>query len=215
MTISTCCASGADACFSKSAGHYARRFRRRGLDRAQRELRAGLRDGGVFGKSVLEVGCGEGGLLIELMADGGSSGLGIDVSEGMIEKAGALARDRGVTERVKFRVGDFAAMEGPAPKADIVVMDKVLCCYPDPGALLARVAASGAGTLAVSYPRDGILARFSFTLMYRIGKLLRWSFYPFYHDPRGLDDMMAGAGFRENRRSTTPFWQIVILRRAA
>jgi 2-polyprenyl-3-methyl-5-hydroxy-6-metoxy-1,4-benzoquinol methylase len=213
--MSGCCPSGTDACFSKSAGHYARRYRRRGLDRAQKELRKGLLADGVLGKSLLDVGCGVGGLLFELMKDGGSSGVGIDLSEGMIGKASAIARDRGVAGQVRFQVGDFAAMEGNVPKADIVVMDKVLCCYPEPGALLARVAATGAGTLAVSYPRDGVLSRFSFTSMYRIGKLLRWSFYPFYHDPQGLDALMAGAGFRESRRSATPFWQIVILQRAA
>jgi ubiquinone/menaquinone biosynthesis C-methylase UbiE len=213
--MSGCCLSGTDACFSKSAAHYARRYRRRGLDRAQKELRAGLLAEGVLGKSLLEVGCGVGGLLFELMKEGGLSGVGIDVSEGMIGKADAIARERGLVGRVRFQVGDFAAMAGEAPKADIVVMDKVLCCYPDPGALLARVAATGAGTLAVSYPRDGILSRFSCMSMHRIGKLLRWSFYPFYHDPQGLDAMMAGAGFRESSRSATPFWQTVILRRDA
>jgi SAM-dependent methyltransferase len=214
MSLSGCCASGADACFSKSAGYYARRYRRRGLDRAQRELRNGLLAVGVSGRSVLDVGCGVGGLLIDLIGDGASSGTGIDVSQGMIEKAASLARDRGVSTQVKFQLGDYAAEGGETIRADIVVMDKVLCCYPDPGALVKRVAASGAETLAVSYPRDGFLARVSFTAMNLLGKILRWSFYPFYHDPRALDAALAGAGFRASRRSTTPFWQIVILKRA-
>jgi magnesium-protoporphyrin O-methyltransferase len=152
-----------------------------------------------------------GGLLIELLHGGASSGIGIDISQGMIEEAGLLARDKGVATNVRFKTGDYGVMKDDGIGADIVIMDKVLCCSSDPGSLIAR--ASGAEKLAVSYPRDAFLARSSFTLMNFLGRLLRWSFYPFYHDPHSLDQLLAATGFHEIRRSATPFWQIVILKR--
>jgi magnesium-protoporphyrin O-methyltransferase len=124
-----------------------------------------------------------------------------------------LARDTGVATKVRFQTGDYGAMSSDAPGAEIVIMDKVLCCSSDPGSLIARAFASGAANLAVSYPRDGLLPRASFTAMNFMGRLLRWSFYPFYHDPHALDRLLAATGFHEIRRSATPFWQIVILRR--
>lgn len=211
--MNDCCGTGAGACFTKSAARYARRYRRRGLDRAQRELRDGLLAEGISGRSVLDVGCGAGGLLIELLHRGASSGMGIDISQGMIEAAGLLARERGVATKVRFQTGDFAALEDDATRAEIVIMDKVLCCSSDPGGLIARASASGAENLAVSYPRDGFLPRASFTLMNFMGRVLRWSFYPCYHEPHALDRLLAATGFHEIRRSATPFWQIVILKR--
>lgn len=64
---------------------------------------------------VLEVGCGTGVNLVGI-ADRIASGVGVDFSARMIERARALARRRGV-ERVRFAIGDATALHA-VPAAD-------------------------------------------------------------------------------------------------
>ena len=46
-----------------------------------------------------------------------------------------------------------------------------------------------------------------------VGRTLRWSFHPFYHEPAELDDMIRTQGVEEVDSRTTPIWQIKIFKR--
>ena len=208
--MSCCTVAGTSKYFSRSAGYYARKFRRRGLDAPQRILVKALRSLGLHAKTVLEIGCGVGGLHLTLLREGAASAFGVEVSDGMIEKAQELASEMGFTSRVAYRVGDFAETNGSVPRSDIVVMDKVLCCYADPGALTRKSAAKCGEVFAVSYPRNAILPRLWFTFTAQIGKILRWSFHPLYHEPADLDAAILAEGFREVYSGTTVVWQVKV-----
>ena len=43
---------------------------------------------------------------------------------------------RGHAERITFRHGDLVALSAELPAADLVTMDRVVCCYPDLEALI-------------------------------------------------------------------------------
>ena len=211
--MACCTLEGTDKMFSSQAKRYAKRFRRRGLDRAQRYVVAELERFGVEGTSILEIGCGIGGLHLTLLRKGAASAFGVEISGGMIAKARELAIELNVSERTKYLQGDFVSAHGEIPSADIVVMDKVLCCYADPNLLIQRSAVRANAFYAVSYPRDRWLARIGFGSSQRIGKLLRWSFHPFYHEPSELDRMVQQQGLREVASQTTPIWQVKVFRR--
>ena len=208
-----CTLEGTDKLFSSQADRYARKFRKKGLDRAQRAIMRVLEQRGLRGRSVLEVGCGVGGLILSLLRKGGSSGFGIEISQGMIAKARELAGEFGMSVRTTYLRGDFATLEGEVPIADIVVLDKVLCCYPDPDVLIERSSARAAIYYAVSYPRDAVMARSYFTATERLGTMLKWSFHPFYHKPRDLDELIFRQGWEEMDAETTPMRQVKVFRR--
>lgn len=211
--MSCCTASSTGKVFSESAGYYAWKFRHRGLDRVQRMLARALRDVDLASKSILEVGCGVGALHLTLLMDGAASAFGIDVSEGMLAKAREMAAEMGLEARTAYQAGDFAASDGSIPRSDIVILDKVVCCYADPETLLGKSAGKCSHVLAVSYPRDGWISRWLFRSYEVAGKLMNWKFHPFYHEPSRLEGATRSHGFEEVFSGKTIIWQVKVYER--
>ena len=199
--------------FSRQARRYAKRFRTKGLDRAQRIILNQLLAVGIEGGSVLEVGCGVGGLHISLLMNGAGSATGVDLSEGMINEAKQLSNEFGVADKVNYLCGDLVSTDGEAKAADIVVLDKVLCCYVDPKTLIKRSTSKTNWLYAVSYPRGALLARIGFVTLQSLGTWLRWSFHPFYHEPLSLIAAIKREGFLEIGSGATLIWQVKLFRR--
>lgn len=211
--MSCCTTEGTGKMFSTHAARYAKKFRRNGLDRAQRRIVEELERAGLKGKTILEVGCGVGGLHLTLLTKGADSALGVDLSEGMIEEARKLAREFGVDERTSYMQGDPVTGNGSIPERDIVILDKVLCCYAEPAKLIERSAAKAGELYAVSYPRESWLAVVGFGFIQWVGTLFRWSFHPYYHKPDWLKRLITDQGLTETGSATTPVWQIKLFRR--
>src|SRR5581483_4319164 len=76
-------------------------------------------------------------------------------------KGDRMAERRGVSDRTTFRVGDGARAE--LPPADVVVLNRVFCCYPDIDALLENSLAAARSVYAFTTPPStgfaGALAR--------------------------------------------------------
>ena len=211
--MACCTTEGTDRMFSKQADHYAKKFRKKGLDRPQRLIVEVLEQLGVAGRSILEIGCGVGGLHLSLLQKGGSFALGVEVSGGMIAKARELARELGFYERASYVQGDFVSTCNELSTTDIVVLDKVLCCYANPKVLIERSAAKANMLYAISYPRDAWIARLFFGSTERLGTLLRWSFHPFYHQPAEIEAIVREQGLEEVNSKVTPLWQVRVFRR--
>jgi magnesium-protoporphyrin O-methyltransferase len=208
--MSCCSADGADKFFSKQAKRYAKKFRKKGLDKASQHIVEGLIKLGVDSKSLLEIGCGVGGLHLTLLKQGAASAQGVEVSKGMLGAAKTIASEMGLAEKVTYHCGDFVELNGDISQADIVVMDKVICCTTDPVRLIQKSAVYTKSVLAVSYPRKSLLAKVVFAVPSKLGELLRWSFRPYYHHPTLIEKIIEGFGFSDVFSSTTIIWQIRI-----
>src|SRR5262245_52203462 len=209
--MDSCCSREAtDRFFSKYARRYRRRFKRRGLDKASRKLVEGLQHQGIQGSSLLDIGCGVGGVHLTLLKNGASSAQGVEMSTGMIEAAIGLSKEMGLGSRVEHIHGDFVDLDGEIRVADVVIMDKVICCYPDPVQLLGKATARTRNLFAVSYPGRGQLSRIIFNGMHRLGEWLGWSFHPYYHEPMDIDRIITGFGFAERFASATVIWQVKV-----
>lgn len=211
--MSCCSADGADKFFSKQAKRYAKKFRKKGLDKASQHIVEGLTKLGVDSKSLLEIGCGVGGLHLTLLKQGAASAQGVEVSKGMLDAAKVIASDMGLAEKVSYHCGDFVELNGDLSQADIVVMDKVICCYADPIKLIKKSAFHTRSILAVSYPRKSLLAKVGFSVPSKMGELLRWSFHPYYHETALIEQTIEECGLNEVFSATTPIWQIRIYRK--
>lgn len=209
-----CTVEGTGRMFTRQANWYARKFRRKGLDSAQRVIVASLERAGLQGKSILEIGCGVGSLHLSLLQRGASSACGVEISSGMIAKAKELADELGFGERVSYWQGDVVNANGEVDSGDVVVMDKVICCYANPDLLLHTSTAKAKRYYVISYPRNGMLAKIGFGGMEALGSLFRWSFHPFYHSPTRIVEIVRGAGFEEADEATTPIWQIKMFERS-
>jgi magnesium-protoporphyrin O-methyltransferase len=213
--MTECCSpNGYRRMFSRrSAQADARRYRRKGLDGTSRRIFEFLTGHGIAGRSVLEVGGGCGALQLELLKAGASRAVGVELTPTYEEAAAQLINESGLSSRIQRRVGDFAVMGDEVPSADVVVMNRVVCCYPDmPG--LATAAADHAGQLLVmSYPRQTWWTNVGL----RIGNLLlrlgRREFQVFLHPPDEIIATTKQRGLKLVLDQPGMIWTVAALRR--
>jgi SAM-dependent methyltransferase len=163
-----------------------------------------ITDVGVADRTVLDVGCGIGDLAVEAVARGASSGVGFDLSAKAIEQATRLAAARGVGDRTMFHVGDGARLD--LPDADVVVINRVVCCYPDIENLLERTLDAARSVYAITAPiSDGPTGWYNRlwneveNVRYRLRRKKYAGFRTFIHDLDRIDERIRAEGFRRVR----------------
>lgn len=205
----TCCCtptSGIGKFFGHFARRYRRRYARRGLEPTQRQLVEGLRQTGFTGASLLEIGCGVGYLHQQLLREGAQRALGVDISEDMLAQARAAAREAGLTERTEYRQGDFVELADGVAPVDVTLLDKVVCCYPDVAALVARSLAKTRRAYALTYPRDRRFTRLGARLLNVFLWLVRSTYRTYVHDPKRIEAWITAAGFVKCFERHTHVW---------
>jgi predicted O-methyltransferase YrrM len=131
--MSDCCSpKGYRWVFSeRKAESDAIRYRRKGLDATSRRILDTIKRQPLQDRALLEVGGGVGDLQIELPKAGAASAVSIEVTPTYETAARTLLREAGLEDRVERKVMDFAAANGAEPPADIVILNRVICCYHD------------------------------------------------------------------------------------
>ncbi len=204
-----CCdPSEFDAVFtSKYAAQTARKLRSSGLDDTARRMVDFLVDVGVEGADVLEIGGGVGGVHLELLRLGAARATNLELSTAYDHEATRLMREGGVAERVERRIADLAVEPEVVPRADLVVLHRVVCCYPDFRLLLGAAADRARLALVVSFPRPHLLTRAGTALENMSYALRRQSFRTFVHPPDAMAGVMAAHGLDVERTGRTAMWQ--------
>ena len=207
-------------CFDDWVDHWSTQTKRKPTAaKVTASLLDAITDAGVDGRTVLDVGCGIGDLAIEAVARGAVSGVGFDLSPKAIDRARELAESRGVGDRTTFRVGDGAKLD--LPPSDIVVINRVVCCYPDTHNLLERTLGAATSVFAITAPvssgMTGWLNRFwnkALNVGYRLRPSRYSGFRTFVHDLDRIDERIRADGFRpvrhEHRRVV---WDLAVYAR--
>ena len=153
--VSGCCEPGdLDDIFGTArAERDAREYRRRGVRGQSRWIVDALRDR-ARGRSVLEVGGGVGAVQIELLRAGATRATNVELSASYEVAARDLLDSTGVADRVDRHIADFVTTAAQMPPADLVVLDRVVCCYPDAQALVTAAAQHARDSLALTFPVD-------------------------------------------------------------
>jgi magnesium-protoporphyrin O-methyltransferase len=169
-------------------------------------LVAGLNRTGLAGATVLEIGSGVGYLHQLLLTRGAASATGVEMAAGMLAEARAAAHAQGLTARVSYREGDFVALAPEIPPADVVLLDKVICCYPDARGLVALSLARARRVYAFTIPRVRVINRIGVGLMAFVFWLFRSPFRNYLHDPAAIDQWLAAGGFDRAFEDQTALW---------
>lgn len=189
-----------------------RRYRRRGASGTTRQLIEALVGMGVEGGTVLDIGGGVGAIQHSLLAAGASRARSVDASQAYSEIAGEEAARRGLTARIESSHGDFVALAESIPPADIVTLDRVICCYHDMRALVAASAARARRLYGVVYPRDVWWLRPVFALGNLVLRLRRSSFRIFLHSTTEVEALIAAEGLRPAIQRFHGMWQVAVFR---
>lgn len=191
-----CCSqpSGYGEFFSeKQAQRDARRYRSKGIGKAAQWIVSMVRERGIEGCTVLEPGGGVGAIQVELLKAGASRSLVVELSAGYDGPANELAREEGFEGRIERRVGDFAA-DG-VEDADIVVLHRVVCCYPDYERLLGTAARKARRTIVFTYPPRNAVSRSVFGALNLWMRVRGKEFRAFAHPPEAMVEVVRRAGF--------------------
>ncbi len=199
----------------RAAERYVRSFLKRGLDSTAGPMVEALRSQGLQAASVMEIGAGAGTAVVSMLEAGASRATAFEISPAYEAPAHRLFAARGISAPIDWNTGDFVAIGGEAPEADVVFMNRVVCCYPDMADLVDAAGSKSNRLLAMSYPRD----RWLFRLFVRIGnawlRFRRNSFRVFIHDPDAVAARVETAGLREIASGTTPGWHWKVWERVA
>jgi magnesium-protoporphyrin O-methyltransferase len=152
----------------------------------------------VRGATVLDVGGGIGAIEIALIAAGAERATNIELSGGYEDAAGELIAERGCEGRVDRRVGDFVTAE--VDPHDIVVLHRVVCCYPDVDALVGVAAEHTKRTLLLTYPQERMWMRAGLRLINVWLRLSRCGFRTYVHPVPMIVAAAQARGLRLERR---------------
>ena len=209
------CEQGFEIFDRRTAEADLRRYRKDGPDRSTRMLLDLIRASGIRGASVLDVGAGIGVIDHELLRDGASHAVLVDASPTSLEAARSEARRRGHLDRVDFVDGDFVARAASIDLADIVTLDRVVCCYPDVESLVRLSASKARALYGLVLPRDRAILRFGARVLNLWFRLRRIRYRAFVHSNDRVDALAAAEGLRPRAEARTFYWRVVLYERAA
>ncbi|MGO9413252.1 MAG: class I SAM-dependent methyltransferase [Spirochaetia bacterium] len=189
-------------------------YRKRGPRRTTRMLIKELLALGVQGRSVLEVGGGVGAVHLALLKAGAREATDVDASGAFLKVAEREAGRHRLHGRVTYVHGNFVDLAPRVATADVVTLDKVVCCYSDAQSLLEASAEHARSILGLVYPRDGWLSR-----LVNWAFNLRWvrvadGFRTYVHPRVAVEAAVRSRGLHLVRRTTLGFWQVAVFSRS-
>ncbi|SRR5712691_1460295 len=207
-----CCPpAGCELFTERVARRDADRYRRRGLGKVARRLVALVAGRGA---NVLEVGGGVGAVQIELLRAGAERAVNVELSPAYEEEAAKLLREAALEERVERHLLDFARDASRLEVADVVLMNRVVCCYPDMPALVGAAAERTRRILALSYPPDTWPFRLAARMINLWCRATRKEFRFFVHPPAAMFRVAEDHGLDLANRERSALWELAALERA-
>ena len=198
---------------AKFARRELKRYLNKGPIPSTRKLISALRNEGVSGLTLLDVGGGIGAIQLELLQAGASTACGIDAAPAYLDVAREEASRRGVVKRITYTHGDFAEMAEEVEAADIVPLDRVICCYPDLPGLVKPSVAKARRYYGIVYPRTHWMMRLACPIINLVSALRRCPLRFYLHAPAEIDRLVRDCGFEVRHESTTFLWCVVVYAR--
>ena len=215
-TAMTCCHCEGirDVFDEKRVRKELKQYHRKGLRKTSRLLvDALLADGG--GQTLLDVGGGLGGIQLALLRSGVRRATSVDASPAYVAAARQEAGSRGLDAQVDYVTGDFVEVAGRIEAADVVTLDRVVCCYPDMPALVGASAARARHLYGLVYPRDAWWMYVAGSMTNLLFRLRRSPMRFFVHPAEAVEAEVQRHGFESAYRQKTLLWQVFTFRRTS
>ena len=198
---------------SKEARRRLRRYRKKGLDPLARSLVDYLSSREIDDTDVLEVGGGLGHLQLELFRSGAASSVNIELSAGYEEAAAELLDSEGLGDRVERRLGDFVALQDRVSPADIVLLNRVVCCYPRMPEMMGAALNKTKRFLALSFPRERWFMKMAIAAGNAWWAMRSCDFRAYVHPVSEIESLARDSGFEIAYRYRSLGWQAVVFER--
>lgn len=208
------CCEITDRAFSEAeARRELRSYSRNGPPRQTQLILEAIRALEFRNASLLDVGGGIGIIHHELLRDVVKEATHVDASSAYLKEAKVETARRGHSERVTFIHADFIDVATGLPKADIVTLDRVVCCYPDFRGLLKAAAHQSRAALALTYPRETGYMRVFLNAASFFQRLRRDPFRVFLHPVAEMDSLIKREGFERIVLRRLFVWEMALYRK--
>jgi SAM-dependent methyltransferase len=217
--VSGCCGSGIPSCEAvfdeKAASDDVDRFRRHGPRWATRELIDELSTGfALAASSVIDIGAGVGAVHLGLLERGAAHAVDLDGSSAYLRAASVEAERLGFADRVEHVLGDAVVIGPLLEPADLVALDRVICCFADLADLLGAAAALASQRIGLVYPRDiwwiRVGARLTNPVLFSRSAGFRFR----VHRREAIAGLLVGAGFVPLAARDGRLWRVETWERA-
>jgi SAM-dependent methyltransferase len=190
-------------------------YRRNGPSPSTRQLLSATRQAGIAGMSVLDIGGGIGAIAHELLASGAAHATLVDASAAYLAAARAEAERRQTSTSLESVNSDFVSVAQDVPIADVVTLDKVVCCYPDMDSLLAAATGRARKLFGIVYPRDGWWMRIAMALENAVRSLRRSAFRVYMFENSAIDHAIRRAGLTPRFEHRGAWWIVALYERSS
>jgi magnesium-protoporphyrin O-methyltransferase len=165
------------------------------------------------GATVLDIGGGVGVIDQELLRRGASRAVLVDASPAYLDAARQAATDAGLLERWEIVAGDFVCRADQVAAADIVTLDRVICCYRAVDELVPASAAHARRLYGLVLPRD----RWYVPLLIRLENVRHWlrrsAYRAYAHANSRVDEHLRAAGLSLRSEAFTSVWRVALFER--
>jgi hypothetical protein len=115
---------------------------------------------------------------------------------------------------VTFVDGDFVALADGIPPADVVTLDRVICCYPEMERLVAASAAKAQRLYGAVFPRERWMVKTMSTVGNLVWRLRRNPFQSYIHPTSAIDAAVRRQGFTPRTVVDTLIWRVAVYARS-
>jgi hypothetical protein len=204
------CSCGPNTFDAKAAEGDLKRYRKQGPDATTRALIDAIVAEGVRGATLLDIGGGIGAIQLALLDAGAASATSVDATEAYVQVAKAEADRRGFADRTDGRVGAFETLGSVIGPADVVTLDRVVCCDPDLRSLLTQAAQHATRMVGLVYPRVTWWNRLAARVLAVWGWITRDATRWHLHADIEVDRILRAAGFQRRDVDRSLIWQVAL-----
>jgi magnesium-protoporphyrin O-methyltransferase len=208
------CEDAGDLFNPRAARRDLRRYRSRGPSATTRLLLDSLLAQRRADDTLLDIGGGVGAIAQELLQVGFSRAVQVDASPAYLAAAGEEAGRRGVADRITYHFGDFVDLAPDLAPADVVTLDRVICCYPDVERLVVASASKARHLYGLVFPRERRFTAAGARFANAWFRLRGSAFRTYLHPTEQVEDLLRGCGFRRTSRAYSFLWQVATYARA-
>lgn len=214
--VSRCQCEGIESVFDQGlAAAQLERVHRKGPLKTTRLLIEAIRACGVKDRTLLDIGAGVGIVHHELLASGAADATDVDASSAYVQAAESEARRRGLNGRARYLHGNFLDLADRVPPADIVTLDRVICCFDDMQGLVAASAEKARLLYGIVYPRDAWWARLGILLLNFSRRVRGDQFRVFAYKTAAVESVLRSRGLARKYYREAGLWQVAVFSREA
>lgn len=169
-----------------------------------------IRSVGVRRDMLLDIGGGVGAIQHDLAVSDAETIISVEASPAYIAAARSESERLGYAERASYIAGDFTDAADRVPNADLVTLDRVVCCYHDVEALLGAAASKAGSAVGLVYPREGIHVKVGMILANFALRLSGSDFRTFVHPHSTIERTLSSCGFRLAESGKSIIWRVAL-----